>query len=270
MGKHMTANGQHLSEEELIEHYYGEDAAVSHVARHLKACAKCAAEYSALERDLGGVKILAAPPRGEGYGDEVWRSIRGSLQVYEPKKRNWSGFGFRRPLALATACALLIAAAFVAGRAWQRKQTQTVAVANSPTGRDGEIGHGEARERVVVWVLGDHLDRSERLLVELNHASGKDAAEPLQSEARELLASNRLVRQSAKQSGDPALDAALDRLERLLVEVANEPNGLSESDLNRLRQEMNTDGLLFDVRVLRSRVGEQQPNVAAGLKGVSL
>ena len=26
MGKHMTGNAKHLSEEELIEHYYGEDA----------------------------------------------------------------------------------------------------------------------------------------------------------------------------------------------------------------------------------------------------
>jgi hypothetical protein len=62
------------------------------------------------------------------------------------------------------------------------------------------------------------------------------------------------------------MDAALDRLERLLVEVANQPNGLTEADLNRLRQEMNTDGLLFDVRVLRSRVMEQQPNAAGGLE----
>jgi hypothetical protein len=262
MGKHMTGNGKHLSEEELIDHYYGEGTPESHVERHLKACVKCADEYSALERDLGGLKALVPPPRGEGYGEEVWRSIRGSLKAYEGRKWRWPSLGFRRPLVLATAFALLMVAAFVAGRVWQRRQTQTVAVASDP----------QARQRVVIWVLGDHLDRSERLLVELNHADGKDAAEalPIQSEARELLAANRLLRQSSKQSGDPALDAALDRLERLLVEVANEPNGLTEADLNRLRQEMNTDGLLFDVRVLRSRVTEQQPNAAAGLKGVSI
>jgi hypothetical protein len=261
----MTANGQHLSEEELIEHYYGEGT--TRVGRHLKTCAKCTAAYSALERDLGEVKSLAPPPRSEEYGKEVWRSIRSSLPVYEAKKQAWQGFGFRRPLTLAAVCALLMVAAFLAGRTWQRKQAQTAAVAS-----DASAAHGQARERVVVWVLGDHLDRSERLLVELNHATGKDAAEglPLQSEARELLTANRLVRQSAKQSGDPALDAALDRLERLLVEMANEPDGLSEADLDRLREEMNTDGLLFDVRVLRSRVTQQQPNLTAGSKGVSL
>ncbi len=260
----MTENRKHLSEEEMIDHYYGESAPGSSIERHLKACVKCADEYSALERDLGGVKALVPPPRGEEYGEEVWRSIRGSLTPYEARKWwRWPSLGFRKPLALATAFALLMVAAFLAGRVWQRKQTlQTTAVASDP----------QARQRVVVWVLGDHLDRSERLLVELNHANGGDAAEalPIQTEARELLASNRLLRQSAKQSNDPAMDAALDRLERLLVEVSNEPNGLTDADLNRLRQEMNTDGLLFDVRVLRSRVAEQQPNAASGLKGVSI
>lgn len=259
----MTSNAQHLSEEELIEHYYGEDAPAGNVERHLKVCAQCGRGYAALQRDLGGVKAPVPPARGEGYGEEVWRSIRGSLTVYEGRRWRWPSLGFRRPLALATACALLMVAAFIAGRVWQGRQTpHTVAVASDP----------QARQRVVVLVLGDHLDRSERLLVELNHANGQDPSEalPIQTEARELLASNRLLRQSAKQSGDPALDAALDRLERLLVEVANEPGGLTEADLNRVRQEMNTDGLLFDVRVLRSRVAEQQPSAGAGLKGVSI
>src|SRR5271165_3478856 len=157
MGKHVTDKGKHLSAEELIVHYYGEDATANQVERHLKACAQCAREYSALQRDLGGIKSLTPPARGEGYGEEVWQSIRGSLRAYEPSKRRWAGLGFRRPLILATACALLMVAAFVAGRTWQRRQTQTVAVASDP----------QARQRVVVLVLGDHLDRSERLLVEL-------------------------------------------------------------------------------------------------------
>jgi len=256
------ANTKHLSEEELIEHYYGEDATAASAERHLKVCAKCAKDYSDLRRDLGGVKSPAPVARSQGYGEEVWESIRGSLQVYEGRRRSWLPPRLWRPLVWVTACALLVAGAFVAGRVWQRRQSPTATLASD----------SQARQRVVIWVLGDHLDRSERLLVELNHADGKDAAAalPIQSEARELLAANRLVRQSATESGDPALDAALDRLERLLVEVANQPNGLSEADLNRLRQEMNTDGLLFDVRVLRSRVMEQQPVAATELKGASI
>jgi hypothetical protein len=236
---------KHLNEAELIEHYYEESADTTERERHLKACPACAKNYAELRRDLDAVKPLVPPARGEGYGDQVWQSLRASLPVYEkPRRRTLSQFW--QPLAWVTACAMLVAVAFHAGRQWQRKQTPAVAVAADP----------HARQRVVIVVLGDHLDRSERLLVELNHAGTHDAweATPLRSEARELLATNRLVRQSAIETGDLGAEASLDRLERLLVELANQPDGQSEADLNRLRQEMNTDGLLFDIRVLRSRV----------------
>jgi hypothetical protein len=241
---------KHLSEEELIEHYYEEDARGTDAERHLKACAACSGSYAELRRVLDGVKPLTPPARGDDYGRQVWESIRGTLPVYETPGRVWSFTRFWKPLSLIAACALLIAGAFIAGRQWQRKQTPTVAVTADP----------QARQRVVVVVLGDHLDRSERLLVELNHADARDAADTasLRSEARDLLATNRLVRQSAKQAGDTELDASLDRLERLLIELANQPGGMTEADLNHLRQEMNTDGLLFDIRVLRSRVIGQQ------------
>ena len=253
---------KHLSEEELIEHYYEESGRGADAERHLKACSACARCFAELRRDLDGVKRLAPPARGEGYGEQVWQSIRGSLPVYEKPSRTWLG-QLWKPLTWAAACALLIVTAFFAGRQWQRKQTPTLAVVPS----NGTIDP-QARQRVVIVVLGDHLDRSERLLVELNHANDSAEAAPLQSEARELLATNRLVRQSASQAGDPQVEASLDRLERLLIELANEPDGLSEADLKRLREEMNTDGLLFDIRVLRSHVVEQQG--AVGTKGATI
>jgi hypothetical protein len=126
---------------------------------------------------------------------------------------------------------------------------------------------------VVVLVLGEHLDRTERLLVALNHAEAGEEFVPLQTEARELLAANRLVRQSAQRAGDPTVEASLERLERLLVELANEPDGLSEADLKRIREEMNTEGLLFDVRVLQSRVSKQKQRgqqETDAVKGVNL
>ena len=85
----------------------------------------------------------------------------------------------------------------------------------------------------------------------------------VKAEAQDLLSANRLYRESAIKSGDPAFAAALDRLERVLVEIANEPDDASPARLAELQQELNTDGLLFEVRVLRSHVqdeqGEQQP-----------
>ena len=253
---------KHLEEAELIEHYYEESANMGESERHLKACAACAKRYAELCRDLDGVATLTPPARREDYVEQIWRSIHASLPVYEKAKKNW--MRFYRPLGWAAACVLLVAVAFVAGRRWERKQAPSVAVAVDP----------QARQRVVIVVLGDHLDRSERLLVQLNHADGKDLPDlPLRSEARELLASNRLVRQSAMQAGDLNVEASLDRLERLLMELSNEPDKLTEADLNRLRQEMNTDGLLFDIRVLRSRVhapGPELQSAPTATKGVPL
>jgi hypothetical protein len=258
MGKHM----RHLEEAELVEHYYEESANMGESERHLKACPVCAKRYAELCRDLDGVAAPTPPERREDYVEQVWQSIRASLPVYEKPKSGW--IGYYRPLGWATACVLLVAVAFVAGRRWERKQASSVAVAVDP----------QARQRVLIVVLGDHLDRSERLLVELNHANGNDLpALPLRSQARELLASNRLVRQSAMQAGDLYVEASLDRLERLLMELANEPDKLTEADLNRLRQEMNTDGLLFDIRVLRSRVhspSPEQQSAPKATKGVPI
>jgi hypothetical protein len=255
MGKHM----KHLEEAELVEHYYEESANMGESERHLKACPVCAKRYAELCRILDAVATSTPPARREDYIEQVWQS---SLPVYEKPKSSW--IRYYRPLGWAAACVLLVAVAFLAGRRWERKQASSVAVAVDP----------QARQRVVIVFLGDHLDRSERLLVQLNHADGNDlSALPLRSEARELLASNRLVRQSAMQAGNLNVEASLDRLERLLMELANEPDSLTEADLNRLRQEMNTDGLLFDIRVLRSRVhspGPEQQSAPKATKGVPI
>jgi len=256
---------KHLNEEELIDHYYGESESPAAVTEHLRECGDCARNYAVLERDLAEIKPSPVPARDAAYGEQVWQSIRGSLPVYQaPKRSRWGWlalppWGFA---AAATAC-LLVAAAFFAGRQWEHRNTP---IATNP-------GNGEqGKQRVVLVVLGDHLDRSERLLVELKHADPSTEV-PLQAEARDLLSANRLYRESVKSSQDPTMANALDHLERVLTEVANEPAGLSAARLDELQKEMNTDGLLFEVRVLRSRVQEdvdQNSGTSKATKGVSI
>ena len=153
---------KHLEETELVEHYYEESANMGESERHLKTCPVCAKQYAELCRVLDAVATPTPPARREDYIEQVWQSINASLPVYEKPKSRW--MRYYRPLGWAVACALLVAVAFVAGRRWERKQASSVAVAVDP----------QARQRVVIVVLGDHLDRSERLLVELNHADGND------------------------------------------------------------------------------------------------
>ncbi|MFC5864770.1 hypothetical protein ACFPT7_20850 [Acidicapsa dinghuensis] len=253
---------KHLNEEELVELYYesrdaqadeqGSNLHMNHVLaeKHMQQCEACATAYDGLARVLASAEGEPVPERGAEYGAQVWQAIRSSLPVYEPKRRHiwamWPRWAY------AMAGILLLAGTFYAGKIWERTHTTTVA----QNARQG-------RERVVLFVLDGHLDRSERLLVQLSHAADDPGAKsetvslPLQSEARQLLADNRLYRQSVAQAKDPLLAGALDHLERVLVEVANSPDDLSTADVEQMEKELNTDGLLFEIRVLRARVADQ-------------
>lgn len=256
---------KHLTEEELIATYYGEgsdDASADGMNAHLRACRECGARYAELRRELESIRPEPVPARSAEYGDQVWRRIEPSLTPYEQRRNGWrSWFQFRMLMVTAT-CAALTALAFVGGRYWERHTQKAPQMATS--------GGPQSKQRVVLVVLTDHLDRTERLLVALDHADAGDTAEnaQLQTEARELLASNRLYRATASDAGDPAMAGALDRVERVLAEVANNPN-LTSADLARLRDEMNTEGILFEIRVLLERA----PESTSGLnhaKGASI
>jgi len=256
----------HVTEEEMIAEVYGEGGNTAAVERHLAACGECAQAFAELKRDLADVNRMEAPARDEAYGQRVWASIAPLLPVYTREKRRWwaagwSTSGWLKGLGYAAACALLVACAFYAGRVWeQRKQPAVARVEPKPP---------QARQPIVVVVLDDHLDRSERFLVQLKHADVDSAqmVSPLRDEARSLLAANRVCRKNLAQKDDPELATALDHLDNLLAEAANEPGGLNAESIARLQDEMNADGLLFEVRVLRSRIADRKAAGANPAKG---
>ena len=91
----------------------------------------------------------------------------------------------------------------------------------------------------------DHLDRAERWLTVVNHST--DPLDPsTRAEGQHLLTENAVYLQDARTRGDLPDAAVLDHLDRVLT-TANHP---SEGGLS-LRLDMNTDGLLFQIRILR-------------------
>jgi hypothetical protein len=248
----------HVSEDELIELYYGEGTSTA--SAHLKACRECSAQYAEFKRGLDAIQPPPTPQRTADYGNRVWESLRPQLIPYPKKIARWRSWVHWRAAALAVSCAMFLALAFVGGRYWERTATRK---ANVP-------GNAQATQRVVLVVLTDHLDRTERLLVQLEHADAPDRGESaqLQSEARELLASNRLYRVTASNAGDPAMAGALDRLEGVLAEIANDPK-LTTADLERVRNDMNTKGILFEIRVLLAR-GSDQGSGHKSMNGASI
>ena len=242
---------KHLIEDEFIELYYGEGSSGSNA--HLKACRECSRKYAEFTRSLEEIRPVAVPQRSADYGERVWQTLRTQLVPYEKKTASWRGWANWRAATLAIGCAVVLAAAFFGGRYWERS-TKKVDIAESP----------QATQRVVLVVLSDHLDRTERLLVQVEHSESPDSTEnaQLQSEAQELLASNRLYRVTASNTGDAALAGSLDRLEGVLAEIANNPN-LTATDLKRVRKDMNTRGILFEIRVLQARRQDQRTKGAS-------
>jgi ElaB/YqjD/DUF883 family membrane-anchored ribosome-binding protein len=243
----MDRNMTHLTEEQLVLHYYGDSEDVSQVETHLAQCPTCNAEYASLQRLLNSVDSVPVPERGAGYGEQVWLRVQGELGLSAKRSwwnrlsGNWSAMVPR--WAVAGGGMVLLALAFLAGR-WTVQpsipQSQTVAA------RAGS-------ERVLLDALGEHLDRTQMTLVSLANSSG-DETRLERGQAEDLLKENRLYRQAALRSGDQSAAAVLDELERVLVEVANAPEG----ELDSVRQRMIEQGLLFKIRVLRSQVIQKE------------
>jgi hypothetical protein len=78
-----------------------------------------------------------------------------------------------------------------------------------------------------------------------------------QARATELLAVNRLYRQTASQGSEPAVASVLEELERLLLDVAHGPSHLTPEDLGLLRQRIDQKGVLFKVRVIGANLRER-------------
>ena len=157
---------------------------------------------------------------------------------------------------------MLIIAAFLAGRYLPRAGEQ-----GQPTQIVEQTGKPNT-DRIILVAVGEHLERSQVLLVELMSADSKGTTDlsTEQKQARDLLDANRLYRQSAQKTGDPAISRTLDELERVLVEVANGPSEVSEKELKEIRQRIEAQGLLFKIRVIGSKVQKQAETRDAGTR----
>lgn len=254
----------HLTDEELVLHHFGEAEDPAAVA-HLSECAACRAALEALRRDLEAVPVPEPPERGADYGAQVWARLRPLLEAapvvsFEPARPRAGRREMRRvwaPIGLAASLVL----AFLLGRHWPHEAAAPVSAA--------------ARERILLVAVGDHLERSEMLLVELVNAGadGKPVDISTQQQyAEELVGANRLYRQTVVRAGEPGMASLLDELERLLVEVAHRPSSLSPSDLADIRSRIESRGLLFRVRVIETQVREKEKattKTAAGTHVVS-
>ena len=241
----------HLNEEELILHYYGEAEDPPDCQRHLEQCSECREAYGALQRVLNVVDSLPVPERPADYGAAVWRRLERQL----PARR--AGFWRLempwRWAATGAAMAGLLTLAFLAGRFSQPHRSAPGAPATM-------AADPHAGERILLVAVGDYLERSQMVLIELQNANPKGPLDisAEQERAADLVGEGRLYRQTAEHAGDGRTAGMLDDLDRVLLEIAHAPSRLSAKELQELRQRLEAEGILFKIRVLDSNVRSQK------------
>src|SRR5258708_6691001 len=234
---------EHISEEQLVLFYYGETGDATPIESHLSQCEHCRAEYRVLQTTLNTVDSAPVPERGAEYGADVWRRIE--KRVGARRKMRWLPWWIWAPLATA-----MLALAFWAGRITHRPETPNPSMTS-----------GQVRERILLVAVGDHLDRSQMVLAEISNApdgKGKIDISDQQRLAEDLLDSNRLYRQTANTTGDTSVANVLDDLERVLLEIANSPSQIDRGQLEDLREEIKDRGLLFKIRVIGSKMQQEE------------
>jgi hypothetical protein len=245
-------NTQHIPEQELVAYIFGDSPQNAAIATHVDACPHCSAEVENLRAVLNAINddTLPAPERPQ-YGEQVWASVKPRLA--EPERAGIMAWLRPQRLAVAGGLLALLIVAFVAGRMSKPvAPTSTVATTQPAPNKP---------ERLARAAVAEHLERSQMMLVELANADASTDALDISAEqarARDLLEANRLIRQNAKRGGDPAVNAVLDELERVLMEIANSPSDLSSQRLAELQQQIQDQGILFKVRVVGSKVRKER------------
>lgn len=237
----------HLSEEQIVLHYYGDAENAAEVSRHLDQCPACRGEFERVELLLRGITPTEVPAPPAFFEEKLWLNVRDRLPKKRAGLRAW--LASPRAWALAGSMAVLLVAAFLAGRFWPHGAGAPPAgppVAANP-------------QRIVLVAVGDHLERSQMLLVEIMHNDDRGHIDftAEQQMARDLLDDNHLYRVSAQNVGDPQIARVLDDLGRVLAEVANGPAEITPRDLQEIRGRIQSQGLLFKIRVVNADVGSK-------------
>ena len=249
---------RHLTDEQLVDYHYasGSERVGQHAA-HLEECAECRANFESLEGTLASVDAAPVPERGGAYGAEVWQKLEPRLGSRPGRSPgfDWSAWLAPRRLVLVGAMAALLVAAFLAGRITRLQGPVT----GAPNGTD-IAGAAQGRDRILLVAVGDHLERSQMVLVELVNAKPGAALDisAEQHRAKDLVAANRLYRQTAQRAGETGVASVLDELERVLVEIANSPSKITSPQLAELRKRIESRGILFKIRVVGTDVRERQ------------
>jgi len=231
------------SDEELILFFYGEHETAGDIERELAADQELSRRYQRLRRELATLDRLEASEPRQGLEARMWARVAPSLD--RPSRRFVLPTGWLGWAAVTTAALVIAIASFLTGRAVRTTPTESTVVETL------KALPPAARDRVLQAALADHLDASQRLLLEV--ANGSPSLEDERRWADNLLSANRLYRLSAERAGQRRIAAVLAELEPVLKELADAPEA-SDRLLSKARIE--SEDLIFKVRITRNNLKE--------------
>jgi hypothetical protein len=153
-----------------------------------------------------------------------------------PRRAFWPWLDWRA-LTAAAALASLLVVAFLVGRRYPEPAPRA-----------------DLEKRLLAVTLAEHFEQSQRLLTEVENSTPAEFADE-RAPAAELVAANRLYRQSARRAGDASTAALLDELERYLLE-ARHADG---EEWRALRRRLDEDGLLVRLRAMNQQMRARPP-----------
>ncbi|CAN5732715.1 hypothetical protein BH10ACI4_BH10ACI4_10230 [soil metagenome] len=249
---------KHFSEEELIAYQLDESSERDAIRRHLEECASCEAMSDSIAETL---RVFSAEPVPKVDLERNWQRVSGHLTVLEAKPRlGWLKAGWMWGAAGMAVVAVLVIALL---------QGVKVRHVFAPRPNYALNRHRPLTTQPVEPAVAGHLDAAERLLTEVNHASGP-LDETTRGQAHALLLKNAVYVSDAHAQGDVAEATVLENLGRVLTTIDNEPEVVRSTRGVRLRDEadapegvgfrleMNTSGLLLEIRILRQNDDRKQ------------
>ena len=230
----------HPSDDELIQHGSGDLPAdrQADVDRHVRLCAACRAVSDDVRDSLAIAHLAEVPEPGEDFEDRLWAAVAPRLPARHPK---WHA---RQLVPLAAWAAVAVGLLAVSAASLTRRVVQ------QPSATTAHQTSSDAPRRVLLAALDDHFAQTEMLLVELMNApgTGRDSLDFERVTAGDLVASGRLYRETAEDTGQRQFAEIIDELEPVLVDIARSPDRVDTEELAGWRERIEDAGLLFKVR----------------------
>lgn len=215
----------HLNDEQIVQFVL--EIAGEEEAKHVEGCEFCSGEADSYRRTLGHLDRWNTPERPADYGRDVWRKLRPRLRqrARRPKPSVWGW-------ATAAAVGTLAAAMFLITRPSTIPKHAPQAAESAPV-----------PARLLQAAVRDHVRRADRLLsqieIEPTEGTAKHRDSASEREAiRDLIAENRLYRQTAEQEDDQKTAGLLADLETALVALKHDPQTASATDARNLRSRL--------------------------------